>query len=229
MIAIGRNVITLAVLGLASASALAAPSYCVPGPNADGLAVNDMTFEGASAADCYGVNSGNPADDGSALDGITNWLDSDYSWTFLAKDDNPGSPGVGSGSFAGLEFTLTATAGTEGEWTLSWTDEVAPPASLPTEIDFVAVLKASTEWNAYLFENVPFAAAPGSGSGTWKIVGITNKNGIPAALSHLSLYVRSGAGGEVPPSGIPEPGSLLLLGLGLPLLSRHLRSRKSRA
>lgn len=226
---IARNVVALAVLGLSSAGALAAPSYCVPGPNADGLAVSDMTFEGANATDCYGVNSGNPGDAGTEINAIAKWFDSDEPWTFLAKDDDPGSPGVGSGGFAGLEFTLTATAGVEGEWTLSWTDEVAPPASLPTEIDFVAVLKASTEWNAYLFENVPFSAAPGSGSGTWKIVGITNKNGIPADLSHLSLYVRSGAGGEVPPSGVPEPGSLLLLGLGLPLLSRHLRSRKPRA
>ncbi|SER77068.1 PEP-CTERM protein-sorting domain-containing protein [Nitrosomonas sp. Nm51] len=203
-------VITSAMM-LFSGLANAAPTYCsVSGsPNPDGLSFSDMTFNGNNANDCYGVVLGNePKVRGNLTTGFNNLgLTWGTDWTFLAKDDDPGSPGVGTGSFGGFDFTLTAGAGTNGGWSLTAIDtNGAAPPNFPTNFDFVGMLKASNRYALWFFDDAQVVA---NNSGTFSI-NFQNNGGQFPSLSHMNLYIR---GGE--PVVILEPTTLALFGLGL--------------
>jgi len=206
-------------LGLTGA-AHAAATYCSPNTtNANGLSLSDMTYNNGAthATDCFGFVSGN---DNAGINGLNlNW---GTDWTFLTKDDNPGSPVNGTGSFMGLNFTLSTTSGTSGGWLLTGVDTNGVlPLNLPTALDFVGVLKGSTSYALYFFDDVIFN---GSNGGTWAMK-ITNKKGKFQDLSHLSLYVKQGDG-VLPPIDVPEPSVLAMFGLGLVGLGL-LRRRKN--
>ncbi|SES88347.1 PEP-CTERM protein-sorting domain-containing protein [Marinobacter segnicrescens] len=179
-------------------AASAAPTYCsASDPNPDGLSTSDMTWEGGTASDCYGVVSGNPDYNAGAIFS-NDWGIFDY----LVKDG-----GNTTGTVGGVQFTLDADLNTDsGNWGLSWTEVGSP--GLPITLDFVAILKGSDRYASYLFEGITFSNADTSGSGSFDI-NFTNNGGQTPDLSHLSLFVRMA---EVP---VPEPGSLALLGLGL--------------
>lgn len=197
-----RNCAGAALLALSTSFAYAAPMYCSPGTmNPDGMALADVTYNGANAKDCYGIVNGNHT--GATVNSLV-WGNN---WTFLAKDDNPGDPLNGIGSFGGFTFTLAATAGSAGSWTLTGVDNNGPilAPNLPTILDFVAILKSSTHHVLYYFEDVVF---DGNDNGTYSVK-IANKHGNFQDLSHMSLYVRQGA---IP---VPEPVTLALFGIGL--------------
>ncbi len=209
----------LSTAALVLASLLAAPSamaasYCGASPsNADGLSKSDMSFDSMAASDCYGVSSGN--DDAPTINTLTNWADPDpaLEWTLLAKSDTGINSGVSSGSLSGIDFTLTASTGTAGTWTLEAFDSNGPSyANLPATMDFVGVLKASNGFAAYYFDDVTVSAG---NTGTWTIA-FANKGGQTPDLSHLSLYTRIDESGGIP-AAIPEARSyaMMLVGLGL--------------
>ena len=196
------------VLGVLAAPGAQAASYCGGSlSNADGLSKDDMSFNAASASDCYGVASGN--DNSSAINGLVNWQDPAGNWALLAKSDDGG---VDYGSLSGIDFTLSATAGTVGTWTLSAVDTNGPAyADLPVSMDFVGVLKGSNRFAAYYFDDV---LVGGGNAGTWTITYTNNGGNIPD-LSHLSLYTRVDATGGIPPIPEAETYAMMLVGLGL--------------
>lgn len=183
-----------------------AADYCVPGgTNPDGMSITDLTFNGDNSADCYGVVLGN---DNAGINGLGLTWGTD--WTFLAKDDSPGSAGSGTGSYEGLDFQLAADAGKLGSWTLTITDTNGPAdLNLPTSLDFVAALKGSDRYGLWFLDDVTVDA---SNTGTWKINFLGASGRTIPDLSHMSLYVRDGGGTIIE---VPEPTSTLLLASGL--------------
>jgi len=199
------------VLGTLAAPGAQAASYCGGSlSNADGLSKDDMSFNAVSASDCYGVASGN--DDASNINALANWQDPAGSWALLAKSDTNVNGGVSYGSLSGIDFTLSASTGTVGTWTLSAVDTNGPAyADLPVTMDFVGVLKAGSGFAAYYFDD---ALVGGGNAGTWTIA-FTNRGGQIPDLSHLSLYTRIDATGGIPPIPEAETYAMMLVGLGL--------------
>lgn len=195
------------VLALASQQAAAA-AYCGMNPtNGEGLSKDDMTFNALAADDCYGVVMDNN-DSAADINALANWYDPTQQWALLAKSDDPATNTV-----SGIQFTLTATVGKSGSWTLTAFDTNGMAyANLPVAMDFVGVLKGSDRYAVYYFDN---ELVGGSNSGTWEI-SYLNKGGNVPNLSHLSLYTRVDEGGGIPAS-IPEAQTwaMMLAGLGL--------------
>lgn len=201
--------------------ASAVPTFCSGGGgNTDGLLRSDMTYNGGDATDCYGIVDGNDSTGTiNAIGGL--W---GTGWDVLIRDTAPGGAADGTGTFQGISFTLTAEAGTSGNWTLTGTDtNGGSPLNLPTALDFVGVIKAGPNYGAYWFDNVSF---DGSGGGRYVVRFGFNPQGIPPALSHLSLYIREGEDPDPGPDPVPEPTSLVLLGSGILLFAAVRRLRK---
>ena len=222
------GLISAGAVMLASAGTAQAASYCQPGTsNADGMSLSDVTFSGnlptPSADDCYGILQGTDvptgpgsgsADKASVINGLGLTWGTD--WTYLVKDDAAG--GTTAGTFGGINYTLNSgAAATSGQWTLT----AGPASLLPVYVDFVVVLKSSTAYALWFFDEVKI---DGSDGGTWTSV-FKNQNGKLQDLSHLSLYVREGDTVD-PPIVIPEPGSLALVGLALAAAGLGARRRR---
>jgi hypothetical protein len=197
-----------------SSQVLAAASYCLPGPNSDGLATSDVTFRTFSSDNCYGVVSGN--DSLSDMNGLVAGGLFGGGWTDSVKDEDLGG---GSGTlinYLGLNWTFGASgSGGSGTWSLSIEDP--SPTSLPVAVDIAAVVKASNLYAVYFFDDETFSVA-GSSPGTWQIV-FNGPGGQLAGWSHMTLYFRQGTLPPPPPPPppgqlLPEPGTLALIGLG---------------
>lgn len=193
---------------LAGGLALAAPAwaagYCSAGMATEGIAVGDITFQGASADDCYGVVGGNL--NGNAGEAVLNGMTWGEGWTYLDATDAAGA------SFMGIDFVVTASTGTAGSFTLTGTDtNGTAPLNLPAAFDFAVGLKAGNEYALWGFDNV---MVTGVESGTFSIV-FTNRGGSIPELSHMIVFGREGGDGTISP--VPEASNavMLLAGLGL--------------
>jgi hypothetical protein len=200
---------TLTCLLLFGAGAvMAAPAhaalFCSLNQQTQGISESNMTYDGAPAADCYGVVSGN-VNEQTNLDGL---IGSEWGtgWEHLVQ----GEVSPDTGSFGGYDFTLTwnQTGTSFGTWSLS-----ATGTPLPAQFDFVAALKGSNEFGLWFFPAITVDVDPTGG--TWEIVFAPNPQGISPQLSHLALFIRDTEDFEEPPDEVSEPGSLALLGLGL--------------
>lgn len=195
--------VALVATGLTATPALAA-GYCSDGLATEGIAVGNVSFEGAAAADCYGVTAGNL----NSRVGVTllNGMNWGTGWTYLDATDG------GSADFMGLKFTVAATPSVSGSWTLTATDTNGAAAlNLPASLDFAIGLKAGNEYALWGFDDI---VADGTDSGVFSIV-FTNAGGNRPNLSHLIVFGRESDGGTI--TAIPEPRTyaMLLAGLGL--------------
>jgi len=183
------------------------------------LDTTDVTFDGSVAINC-GIGTSN---NNSNID-INTTQSGEFTfagtnWGNEIKDDSPGNPGSGTGSFLGINWTLSATAGKSGSWTVSITDP--DPSNLPVTVDLLAVLKGSSSWAGYLFTEELFSTE-GDTAGSFEIAFSNNGNKIPN-LSHMSLYLRDSSTA----SPVPVPASILLFSSGLIGLTRLNRKKKS--
>lgn len=93
----------------------------------------------------------------------------------------------------------------------------------PTFNTFVVSLKSSTAYSAYLFKDYDWSKGL---TGVFDTVGVSTKNGKAQALSHASLFVANVTTVTPPPVEVPEPTTLVGLGLafGGMLVSRRRQS-----
>lgn len=121
-------------------------------------------------------------------------------WTFLAKDDGGGTDfftvnDIGSTS-GNIEFD---TAAIEAEYGTTFTENY----------DIAVSFKAAKSFSIYQWD-----AGLGTDTIEWTTDGTaTNKNGVTQALSHASVYFRYKAIVDPPRARVPEPTSILALGL----------------
>ena len=200
----------LAVVGMLGAgqasAAFSEGGYCSAGTATGGISVSNMTLNGSSASNCYGL-----VDVGGDVANEINNIN-DLGWgTFSAsnylKDDVAGSS---TADFLGLRWTLAADNGSnDSTFTLTVEDlDLATPPSVPFTVDLIGFLKAGTPGAFYFFDD---ALIDLSNDGTFKIVWTVGRNDSNPGLSGMSFFVGE-IREEIP---VPEPGSLALLGTGL--------------
>jgi hypothetical protein len=120
--------------------------------------------------------------------------------------------GEASATGLGITFTVTADLTKTGSWGVTWVDTAGTP-NLP--VDLIVGLFGGSNGAGYLLDNVVLTAGPTSGTGFFEIE-FLNKNGTNTpALSHLTLIGGNFTSVPTPPTGVPEPMTLGLFGLGL--------------
>jgi len=169
------------------------------------LDTSNVTFDGSDSVNCGMGTSNNNSniDINTTQSGEFTFGGSD--WGNEIKDNSPGNANSGTGSFLGIDWTLSATSGTAGSWTISIQD--VPPSNLPVTVDLLAVLKGSNSWAGYLFTGKTFST-DGVTAGSFEIAFTNNGNQAPN-LSHMSLYLRENV------SSVPVPAAVWLFSSGL--------------
>jgi hypothetical protein len=187
----------LAVSGL-MLPAVASAAVCTPSEPASytTTSLSNVQIENINANSCA-YYSGN---------------DDNYSpgagYTSLGKSDeeNPITGPVNLEGGGSIDLSLGVNFPASGDLLLSWTGG-------PALMDFAIVLKASTDYITYFFDDYLLTPANSSDSGEYTM-SILNNGGQIADLSHLSFWAK-GTSPDRPPQEVPEPISLALLGVGL--------------
>ncbi|MEQ1759686.1 MAG: PEP-CTERM sorting domain-containing protein [Vicinamibacterales bacterium] len=224
------GIMALTTLGLVASTgqAQAAASFCVPGPNTDGLAVSDVTFRGNNADDCYGVLG----------DNFLTVTEVNNLWAGLYGSGDYGYLLYANGSSVnmnGLNFDFDLSGSTSGSWDLE-INEVGAAGPFPQTLDILMLLQDDDtnpdKWAFYLFNDETFVNTNDVDGNHWEI-GWVNGNSTPR-LDTAILMFRNGTPGTGSGSGsgqaaVPEPASLLLLGSGLSAAAMRARRKKQAA
>ncbi|HEY0879703.1 MAG TPA: hypothetical protein VGE10_14740 [Zeimonas sp.] len=147
-------------------------------------------------------------------------------WTSIGKsdDENPitGDVDLDPTGTLWLSLLLTPDDAPAGELMLSWTGG-------PALMDFTFVLKSSTEYFAYTFEEFLLDPDEGGYEGTYRvaIANLNSKKGPKDRdLSHLTFWARGERVDAPGPNPVPAPGALALLGVGV-LVASTIRRRST--
>jgi hypothetical protein len=179
------------------------------------LTVGDDTYIPTACHGVYDQNAPNgDAEEQSLLN--TNYGTFD---TFLKSDGG----GADSGSLGGLDVEISYGDGT---WLIE-VDGITDPVAL----DIGLLFKQGQGTGTWFLNDVVFTDEDNDGTGTFIIRWCTNAGSVVVCaepvtdLSHLLVGLRTGDTPE-PPEETPEPGSLLLLGMGMAGLALMQRRRR---
>ncbi|MGM3304398.1 PEP-CTERM sorting domain-containing protein [Anabaena sp. WFMT] len=165
-----------------------------------GLACNnsDVKFGALSATACEGAFEGNDTGNGGTLlsklnnNLFSSEIGTGVKWTLAGKSDDSASDAFTAGSSAIGDLTLAGNL-------TSFLGKT-----------FVVSLKASTSYSAYLFENFQGTTLEAA----YNTIGVSqNGGGTAQGLSHASLFLSNIKPQEPPVTEVPEPASLVGLGL----------------
>lgn len=182
------------------------------------VADNDITKPDAEVTDSVDCGSGTTIesykdDDVKAVENVTDY---NLNWELLEEVEQKSSTGT----------YLSFTGMTTGNWSL--TTDLALNANA-----FLLVIKdggvkegtgqdavESPKWFWFILdESNPSNFSCGEGvdlCGTWAMYGDDQESGIARKkISHMRIYTAAKEDGTTPPTDVPEPGPLSLLGLGL--------------
>lgn len=204
---VGTLVAGVAMLGTTQVHAVSqvpvsAAGFCSAGAATEGITTGDVKFNGMAASNCYGVVGGNITGSGT-FNGtpLLNALNWSTGWAYL---DATGAKGA---ALNGINFTLSATTGSSGTWTLTGVDNSAL-LNFPITLDLAIGIKAGNEFAVWGFDDV---LVDGSDSGTFNIA-FKNGGGKIPDLSHMIAFGRISAVTPVPEA---NTYATLLAGLGL--------------
>jgi hypothetical protein len=126
-----------------------------------------------------------------------------------------------AGTVDGIDYSITASAVTQGSFTVTWADHnPAGALTLPIVTDFLVGLDGGSTGDGYLFDNIILPVTPNSGTGTFTISFLNHGNQTPN-LSGITLAVGDDAdcgptNGCTPVTRtVPEPTTIAVLGVGL--------------
>jgi hypothetical protein len=159
------------------------------------MSLIDIQFGSLVATACKGPFSGNDTGAGDPLqtklnDDLFDSVDPDASWSLLGKSDDTNPT------------FITATDTAEGTLTLGG------DLSFWLGKTFVISLKAANSYSAYLFQNFQGNTLQAA----YNTIGVSqNGQGNAQGLSHASIFIANLP--QTPPPRLPEPASLLGLGL----------------
>jgi hypothetical protein len=219
----------------AHALSIVSSLYCNPtaGSTADvdtgdvSLTINSTLY---SASNCYGQYAQNQGNLSNLLSDFNSIFGSTGTFLGLAQSANGSDP---NGLGGGLTFSVTATAGVSGSWTVTWTDSNTTTApNLPIAVDLGVVLTGGSQAAAFLLPSVTLPVSPNSGTGTF-VIDFLNNGGQTPAISDFTLVGRvDGPTTDctecAPPPAVPEPATLAILGTGMMAVAIVRRRRSGR-